>query len=159
MPGGWLFLSPKTKSGVRDIHFPAHVYHAVEEYARLVDERARVLGSAWAECGLLFPSDVGTPMRPEAYRRVLARAAREAGIRGRVTPYTLRYSFATPGLMAGELDKTVGALMGHAGPDFTKRVYVKVLPEMTQGLSDRLERHLFSDGRTPLAHSEAEGEM
>ena len=49
--------------------------------------------------------------------------------------------------------------MGHAGPDFTKRVYVKVLPGMTQGLSDRLETHLFSQGRAPLAHSEAEGEI
>lgn len=83
----------------------------------------------------------------------------EAGIGGRVTANTLRYSFATLGLLAGELDKTVSAQMGHARVDFTKDVYQKVLPEMTQRLSDRLERHLFSTGRTPLAHSEVAGEM
>lgn len=94
-------------------------------------------------------------------------ALRSRSVRGLTPMYsaaspsvsTLRYSFATLGLLAGELDKTVSAQMGHASVDFTKAVYAKVLPEMTQRLSDRLERHLFSDGRTPLAHSEVAGEM
>ena len=156
---GWLYLTPKTENGVRDIYFPAHVYHAVESYAGLVASRAAQLGPAWEEGGLLFPSERGTPTRVASYGKRVARAAKAAGICGRVTPYTLRYSFATLGLLAGELDKTVSAQMGHARVDFTKDVYQKVLPEMTERLSDRLESHLFSDGRTPLAHSEVAGEM
>ena len=49
--------------------------------------------------------------------------------------------------------------MGHKRVDFTKDVYAKALPEMSLRLSDRLEKHLFSQGRTPLAHSEVPGEM
>ena len=105
---------PKTKSGRRDIYFPVHIYHAVEGCARLVDERARALGSAWKDCGLLFPSERGTPVRRQAYQQGVERVAKEAGIGGRVTPYTLRYSFATLGLVAGELDMKVSAQAGHA---------------------------------------------
>ena len=76
-----------------------------------------------------------------------------------MTARTLRYSFATLGLLPGELDKTVSAQTGHARVDFTKGVYAKVLPEMTHRLSDKLGQHLFSDGRTPLAHSEVPGDM
>ena len=51
------------------------------------------------------------------------------------------------------------AQTGRARVGFTKEVCAKAPPEMTQGLSDRLESRLFSNGRTRLAHSEAEGEM
>jgi integrase len=156
---GWAFLTPKTKNGVRDIYFPAHVYHALLRYAESRSALAKAIGSGWTEHGLLFPSDGGTPMSGSTFRARLSKVAKAAGISGRVTPYTLRYSFATLALVAGELDKTVSAQMGHARVNFTKDVYQKVLPEMSQGLSDRLESLLFSDGRTPLAHSEVPGEM
>ena len=49
--------------------------------------------------------------------------------------------------------------MGHARTELTKDVYVQVMPEMQQGLSDRLERMLFADAGTPLARFEAEATM
>ena len=82
-----------------------------------------------------------------------------AGLGPGFTPYSLRYSFATLALVSGELDRTVSGQMGHARTDFTKDVYVQVVPEMQQGLSDRLERLLFAGVGTPLAHFEAEGTM
>jgi integrase len=110
---GWVFHAPKTETGVRDIYFPAHVYRALELYSEWRDGRARVMGSDWSEAGLMFPSDHGTSMYANSYRHQLRQIAKEARIAGAVTAYTLRYSFATLGLLAGELDKTVSAQMGH----------------------------------------------
>ena len=45
--------------------------------------------------------------------------------------------------------------MEHARTDFTKDVYVKVIPEMQQRLSGSLERLLSEAVGNQLAHSEA----
>jgi hypothetical protein len=49
--------------------------------------------------------------------------------------------------------------MGHKRVNFTKDVYVKVLPRMKQAASDRLENLLFSGDGTQAAHIEAEKTM
>jgi integrase len=104
---------------------------------------------------LAFPSPAGLPMASGTYNRGLKQVLKRVGIKGRVTTYSLRYGFATLALLAGELDKTVSEQMGHTRVNFTKEVYAKVLPEMRRSLSDKLERLLFADARTRLAHSES----
>jgi integrase len=147
---GWKFLDPKTASGRRDAYFPAHVHHALVAYFERMPA---------GKYDLCFPSTKGDPFCPKTYARGLRKVVKRAGIKWHVMPYTLRYSFATLALLAGELDKTVSAQMGHARVNFTKDVYQKSLPEMGARLSDRLENLFFSSGRTPLAHSEVEGSM
>jgi integrase len=95
---------------------------------------------------------------------VLARLAEgeaheRADITSRVTPYTLRYSFATLALLAGELDVAVSRQMGHARADFTKEVYVKVLPEMQQSFSGSFERLLSETVGNQPAHFDVPGVM
>jgi hypothetical protein len=93
------------------------------------------------------------------YTKHLRHILRAAGLGQDFTSYSLRYSFATLALLSGELDKTVSEQMGHVRTDFTKDVYVQVLPEMRQAASDKLERLLFAVARTPLAHIEADATM
>lgn len=76
-----------------------------------------------------------------------------------MTPYTLRYSFATLALLAGEMDVAVSRQMGHARVDFTKTVYVKLLTEMQQSLSGSFERLLSETVGNQLAHLDAPGVM
>ena len=93
------------------------------------------------------------------YAKRLRALTAGAGIAAHITPYCLRYSFATLALLAGELDVSVSRQMGHARTDFTKDVYVKVLPEMQQRLSGSLERLLSEAAGNQPAHSEAAGVM
>jgi integrase len=71
------------------------------------------------------------------------------------TLYSLRYTFATLLYLAGERDRVISDLMGHEKIDFTKAVYVRVLPVMREAASDSLERHFFGGVRTTLAQSDA----
>lgn len=58
--------------------------------------------------------------------------------------------------MAGERDRVISDLMGHARTDFTKEVYVKALPVMREQASDSLEKLLFGAVRATFAQSASE---
>lgn len=156
----FVFDDPKTKSGRRSVYFPGHIYRALEAHRAVQAARSLRLAGLWRDCGLVFPRPTGEPVDVRhAYAKRLRVLAVRAGVGERVTPYTLRYSFATLALLAGELDVSVSRQMGHARTDFTKDVYVKVLPEMQQRLSGSLERLLSEATGNQPAHSEAAGVM
>ena len=62
----------------------------------------------------LFPGKTsGVPLSSTTIQKTCKSAAREAGIRQRVSPHTLRHSFATGLLEAGVDLLTIGQLLGH----------------------------------------------
>lgn len=84
-----------------------------------------------------FPGrDVG-PVTPQCVREALHAAARDAGLRKRVTPHLLRHSFATHLLETGTDVTVIQALLGHCQVTTTAH-YARV----TNGLIARV--------RTPL---------
>jgi integrase len=156
----FVFAPPKTKTGRRLVYFPGYIYRAMESHRAVQAARALQLGGLWREYGLVFPRPTGEPLDVRrAYAKRLRVLAARAGITARVTPYCLRYSFATLALLAGELDVSVSRQMGHARTDFTKDVYVKVLPQMQQRLSGSLERLLSEPTGNQVAHVDAPGVM
>lgn len=65
----------------------------------------------------LFPSDyetrAGQPVSDKVIWWLCKKAAREAGIRKRVSPHTLRHSYATHMLEAGADLRMIQVLLGH----------------------------------------------
>lgn len=152
--GGWVFPPPKTRKGVRDVPFPAHVFGEMERLRRLVDSRRRAAGDEWEDFDLVFPSRRGTPQSAEwLLESRLRPLLKRAGLPRHFTLYSLRYTYATLQLLAGERDKVVSDLMGHERVNFTKDVYTKVLPVMRERASDRLESLLFGGVRTADAQA------
>ena len=63
----------------------------------------------------LFPRKRGKlPPHPSTIQRACTLAARAAGLRGRITPHTLRHCYATHLLEAGSQLPTIQALLGHS---------------------------------------------
>jgi site-specific recombinase XerD len=80
---------------------------------RLLDE-LRQYWKAYRPSDWLFPGK--TPDRPlggTTVQKACTRAAREAGLRQRVTPHVLRHSYATGLLEAGVDLLTISQLLGH----------------------------------------------
>jgi integrase/recombinase XerD len=77
---------------------------------------------------LLFLSRLGRPITRQTLWNRIGRWAREAGIRGSISPHTLRHSFAGHLLTGGADLRAVQAMLGHADIS-TTQIYTHVTAE------------------------------
>jgi integrase/recombinase XerD len=89
---------------------------ALEAY--LEKERPRLVRRAATD--LLFVSRAGKPLGREVVRALLVKYAARAGLAGRLTPHTLRHSFATHMLQNGADLRVVQEILGHVKVETTE---------------------------------------
>lgn len=87
----------------------------------------------------LFEGIYERPYSATSVRNILRRACTRAGIRKRVTPHTLRHSYATHMLELGVDLRYVQALLGHARPE-TTMIYTHISTQKLQDLANPLDQ-------------------
>ena len=114
---------------------------AKDRYVPLPQTLLEQLRHRWYRPSLwLFPStDPRRPLTASALQRVCRRAARKAGLGKRVSPHTLRHTFATHLLEAGVDLRTIQAWLGHRSLRTTS-IYLHVATEPHKGASTDLLR-------------------
>lgn len=108
----------------RIVPLGAYAKAAVEAYV----VRARPgLATRGRGTPFLFLNSRGNALSRQSAWEIIRRAAERAGIEDRVSPHTLRHSFATHLLEGGATIRDVQELLGHASVQ-TTQIYTKVAP-------------------------------
>ena len=100
--------------------------------------------------GWLFPGRSAVePVSTRQINRAVHEAAEVAGIRKRVTPHTLRHSFATH-LLEQDVDiRVIQVLLGHSKLD-TTALYARVATKTIRSVTSPIERlKLLMEGKSP----------
>jgi site-specific recombinase XerD len=120
-----------------------------DRYAMLSPQLRELLRAWWREGkhrgvmlpqGWLFPSrNPITPLSTRQMNRAVHAAAQAAEIKKRVTPHTLRHSFATHLLEQGIDIRVIQVLLGHAKLE-TTALYARVATNTIRAVTSPLDR-------------------
>ena len=88
--------------------------------------------------GYLFSNKAGASLTPRNVQKIVGRAALRAGINKKVSPHTLRHSFATHLLESGTDIRKIQELLGHANLQ-TTQIYTKVSTEELKKVKSPLD--------------------
>ena len=119
-----------------------------EMLARFRQHRARqaevqmAAGTLWQDHGLIFASEVGTPMDPDNFSHSFSRLCEKAGL-GHWHPHELRHSGASLMLAQGTPLHVVSEVLGHASITITKDVYGHLLEGDKRAAAESMIQALF----------------
>lgn len=116
------------------------VADAVHGARQAVEQMAA--GAAWRDHGLIFPTEVGTPLDPDNFSHVFARLTKNAGL-GHWHPHELRHSGASLMLAQGTDLYVVSEVLGHASIAITKDIYGHLVEGQKRADSAAMSAALF----------------
>ena len=126
---GRTFVPPMSGKG-RQLRLARSALEALKSHRkRQLEERLRLAG-LWKEQGLVFPSQVGTPLWARNLNRSYKRLLHRAGLPTDFRFQDLRHTCATLLLRQGVNPKFVQELLGHGDVSLTLNVYSHVLPSL-----------------------------
>jgi integrase len=125
---GRIFEAPKSGKG-RQIRLTRKATEVRRAHRRAqLEERMRLAG-LWQDQGLVFPSQVGTPLSARNLQRHFKSLLERASLPKSFRFHELRHTCATLLLRQGVNPKFVQELLGHADVTLTLNVYSHVLPD------------------------------
>lgn len=110
----------------RIVPMGAYAAEALERYQEL--SRPRLLSKATEPTGKLFLNHRGHPLTDRSIRNILEKYVRLLALRKKISPHTLRHTFATHLMNNGADLRTVQELLGHVSLK-TTQVYTHVSSE------------------------------
>jgi integrase len=111
-PDGKLFLGPvkRSRAGQRTLALPPALVVALRDHRRRQAGERLALGELWSDHGLIFPSQMGTPLDPSNLRHTFSRISKRAGLDG--FPYLMRHTVVSLLLDGGASIDEVADLTG-----------------------------------------------
>ncbi len=118
--------SPKTKNSNRTIVMPQKLAELLLDYKMWWEEQKRLHGDLWENSNFLFLQDNGNVINPCTLAQWVTKFEIENGF-DHVSCHGLRHTATTLMIKSGIPIKVVSAILGHASPEFTLKVYTHIM--------------------------------
>jgi integrase len=132
---------PKTDKSRRTVPLPRSAVQTLRAHRGRQEDERRPAAGTWLDTGLVFATEIGTPLEPRNVLRRFEQLAQRAGLVG-VHLHTLRHSAASFLLAAGTHTKVVQEHLGHSSYAITADIYSHVGPALQREAADRLDQAL-----------------
>lgn len=124
----------RSTAGRRTVALPPVAVDALRAHRARQEVERGDAGDMWVDSGLVFCSEVGSPLDPSNVRRTFKRVSARAGIEG-VFPYMLRHTAASLLVDAGAGIEEVADLLGDDPRTLLRHYRHKVRPVAGAGLA------------------------
>ena len=134
---------PKTPSSSRALEMPPSLVRALRSHRSRQSAERLSAGEFWTDHGLVFASEVGTPIDPRTCAGAVARVTKRAGL-GTGTPTSCAIRQSSLLSAAGVPMEEIADLLGHANSRTTAAVYRHRIGESVHGAAGPMESLLGS---------------
>lgn len=138
---GSYFAELKSDSSSRSILLGEATLDKLRNQEELQHTIKIFMGKRWIETGVIFHSDVGTPLNQSNLLRIFKQDLEKAAL-PKIRFHDLRHSAATLMLKQGVHPKIVQARLGHSTISITLDTYSHVIPEMQNEVAQIMDELL-----------------
>lgn len=139
---GLVYGDPKTDSGQRTLKLGAKLLTSLRWHEIHLAAERMAMGEKWKPSEYVFVSVTnGGPLNPGVFYDAFKKAAKKAEI-GSFRLHDLRHSCASFLAAQGYSRKQVQAILGHANPQITERLYTHLFPDTLADVGDGVEDYL-----------------
>lgn len=119
---------PKTKASRRTIYLQGDDIRVLIEHRKRQQGERLLLGEAWSDHDLVFPSQLGTHLNPRNLSRLFEQLGKAAGV-SKIGMHGLRHTHASLLIKNGVDVGVVSERLGHTSPGLTRNVYQHLYDE------------------------------
>jgi integrase len=142
------FGSPKTDKSRRTIDYPSFVAELLSCEQKFVTENRLLAGDRWNEAGLVFPSQVGTPLEERNILRRFQTLCEDNGLR-KLRLYDLRHTHASLLIHEGVHPKKISERLGHSSIKLTMDTYGHSFEGSDRDSAEKMEKLFGGEPKGP----------
>lgn len=134
--------TPKSATSHRTLPLTPELARRLRDHWQNQQEERALLGTAWQEHGLVFASEVGTPISPRNLSRHFKRMLHAAGLPARVRFHDLRHTAASLLREIGADPRTAQGLLGHSDVTLTLGTYTHTNEDAMRAALEQVQRRV-----------------